>query len=53
MPTSHRTPTFRQALRNYMQWAVDEVLRYPYDPAAVPADLPMPRWSWDGLQERR
>jgi hemoglobin len=42
-------PEFRAALRGYMQWAVVEVLSYsPYD-AAVPTGLPMPRWSWDGL----
>jgi hemoglobin len=40
---------FRAALRAYMQWAVDEVLRYG-GPDSVPRDLPMPRWSWDGLQ---
>ncbi len=42
---------FRQALRDYLQWAVDEVVRYPGDRATVPAGLPMPRWSWDGLQD--
>jgi hemoglobin len=41
---------FRLALREYMQWAVEEVLQYPDDPSTVPAGLPMPRWSWDGLQ---
>jgi hemoglobin len=46
-------PELRAALRGYMEWAVAEVLRYPGDPAAVPAGLPMPRWSWDGLQEAR
>jgi hemoglobin len=43
-------PEFRAALRAYMQWAVDEVLSYPLPDAAVPANLSMPRWSWDGLQ---
>jgi hemoglobin len=42
-------PDFRAALRDYMQWAVDEVLLYPDSDTRVPADLPMPRWSWDGL----
>jgi hemoglobin len=38
-------------LHAYMQWAVDEVLRYsPTDPSAVPIGLPMPHWSWDGLK---
>jgi hemoglobin len=43
-------PEFRSALRAYMQWAVDEVLSYPHKDSVVPGDLPMPRWSWDGLQ---
>lgn len=40
---------FRAALRDYMVWAVSEVLLYPDDPSAVPAALPMPHWSWHGL----
>jgi hemoglobin len=40
-------PEFRAALRAYMQWAVDDVLTY--GDAPVPAGLPMPRWTWDGL----
>lgn len=44
-------PEFREALRAYMQWAVDEVLTYP-DARPVPEGLEMPRWSWDGLQSR-
>jgi len=41
---------FRAALRAYMEWAVADVLVYaPYD-AVVPAGVPVPRWSWDGLQ---
>lgn len=42
---------FRQALHDYMQWAVEQVLRYPGSASTVPAGLPMPRWSWDGLQQ--
>lgn len=42
-------PEFRAALRAYMQWAVDEVLSYSPQNAAVPKGLPLPRWSWDGL----
>ena len=42
---------FRASLRAYMEWAVAEVLRYPGDPDTVPADLPMPHWSWDGALE--
>ena len=41
-------PEFRAALRNYMEWAVGEVL-IDGPPDTVPKDLPMPRWSWDGL----
>ncbi len=41
---------FLDALREYMQWAVDEVLSYSALDARVPAGLAMPRWSWDGLQ---
>jgi hemoglobin len=41
---------FRAAMRAYMQWAVDEVLLYPDDDSAVPRNLPMPQWSWDGLR---
>ncbi|MBE8523859.1 oxidoreductase [Amycolatopsis sp. H6(2020)] len=43
-------PEFRAALRAYMEWAVAEVLTYPGPPADVPAGLPVPRWSWTGLQ---
>lgn len=46
-------PEFRAALRDYMQWAVDdEVLSYSPQDAAVQTGLAMPRWSWDGLQTR-
>ncbi|HEX6539741.1 MAG TPA: group II truncated hemoglobin [Candidatus Dormibacteraeota bacterium] len=41
---------FRAALRAYMEWAVSRVLRYPGPGDVVPRDLPMPHWSWDGLQ---
>lgn len=40
---------FRAALRAYMEWAVGQVLAHP-EVEDVPADLPIPRWSWDGLQ---
>ena len=43
-------PEFRGALRAYMEWAVAEVLAYSPHGSTVPADLPMPHWSWDGLQ---
>jgi hemoglobin len=42
-------PEFRAALRAYMAWAVDDVaLSRPHD-TDVPANLAIPRWSWDGL----
>jgi hemoglobin len=43
-------PDFRAALRAYMEWAVADVLAYSPIDAVVPPGLPMPRWSWDGLQ---
>jgi hemoglobin len=46
MPTD---PAFRSAMHDYMVWATAEMIAYPDSDADVPADLPMPRWSWDGL----
>ena len=43
-------PEFRQALRSYMEWAVGLVMSYSPAGSAVPAQLAMPHWSWDGLQ---
>jgi hemoglobin len=45
-------PEFRSALRHYMEWAVAEVLSYPESGAEVPTGLPMPHWSWTGLEVR-
>jgi hemoglobin len=39
---------FRAALRSYMEWAVREVVSYSPSGARVPAELPVPRWSWNG-----
>ena len=39
---------FRKALRDYMEWAVGQVMAISPQGSAVAADLPMPRWSWDG-----
>jgi hemoglobin len=44
-------PEFRAALASYMRWAVDEVLSYSPAGSEVPAGLPVPRWSWDGLKQ--
>jgi hemoglobin len=41
-------PEFREALRAYMRWAVDEVMAYSPEDSQVPPSLPMPRWTWDG-----
>jgi hemoglobin len=43
-------PEFREAIRSYMTWVVQEVLAYSPSEAKVPADLPMRRWSWGGLE---
>ena len=42
-------PEFRAALRAYIEWAVGDVLQYAPQGSEVPADLPVPRWSWSGL----
>jgi hemoglobin len=41
---------FRNALRAYIEWASAEVIDYSPEGSQVTAGLPMPRWSWDGLQ---
>jgi hemoglobin len=41
---------FRAVLREYMEWAVSQVLSYSPRGAHVPDDLSVPSWSWDGLQ---
>src|ERR1700678_2377312 len=41
---------FRAALRAYMEWAVAEVLVYGPPGTAVQPGLPMPHWTWEGLQ---
>jgi hypothetical protein len=33
---------------NYMTWATSDVHRYSPRGSAVPDDMEMPRWSWDG-----
>ena len=44
-------PELRAALRSYMEWATDEVLQYSPMGSTVPAELPTPRWDWDGLRQ--
>ena len=44
-------PEFRAVIRSYIEWAVGEVaLSHPHD-SDVPAGLPVPHWSWDGVQQ--
>jgi hemoglobin len=43
-------PEFRAGLRAYMEWAVGEILRYSPPETRVMADLPTPRWGWNGLE---
>jgi hemoglobin len=43
-------PEFRAALRDYMVWAVEQMLAHPNPGDEIPADLPIPHWSWDGPQ---
>jgi hemoglobin len=40
-------PALRSTLRAYMEWAVADFLHHE-EPDDVPADAPMPRWTWDG-----
>jgi hemoglobin len=45
-------PPFRAAIRGYIERAVDDVaLSHPHD-SDVPADLPIPRWSWNGNEDQ-
>jgi hemoglobin len=43
-------PEFRAVLRDYMVWAVSDVLVYAPKGSQVPDGVAMPHWSWDGLQ---
>lgn len=43
---------FRAALRAYMEWAVAQVMACSPWGSRVPDGLAVPRWSWDGLQDR-
>ncbi len=43
-------PDFRRELRSYMEWAVHQVMSISPVGTTVPANLAVPRWSWDGLQ---
>ena len=39
----------RSTLQDYFRWATSLMAAYPDSADDVPADLPMPHWSWDGL----
>jgi hemoglobin len=43
-------PEFRAALREYMEWAVAELLSYSPAESQVRDGLPMPHWGWSGLE---
>jgi hemoglobin len=46
-----RDERLRRVLHDYFAWATTTNLSaYPKNAAAVPDGLPIPRWSWDGLQ---
>jgi len=45
-------PEFRAAITAYINWAVDTVALSHPDDADIPASLPLPHWSWDGLQQQ-
>ena len=41
----------RGALHDYFAWATTtDMARFPETPDDVPDGLPIPRWSWDGLE---
>jgi hemoglobin len=42
----------RRVLHDYFAWATTTTMSRYHDSAAdVPADLTIPRWSWDGRQD--
>ena len=43
-------PEFREAMRCYMRWAVDNVLTYSTGETSVPSGAVTPRWDWAGLE---
>lgn len=44
-------PHLRRALHDYFAWATATTMAaYPDNADAIPAELPIPHWSWDGLQ---
>jgi hemoglobin len=49
LPDDHE---FRAALRDYMEWAVAEVVAFSPPGTDVAPGLPVPRWGWNGLEDR-
>jgi hemoglobin len=43
-------PEFRKAMGDYIHWATREVNRYSRPGSQVEPTLPMPRWTWQGLE---
>lgn len=41
---------FRSALRDYLVWAVGDLMPIHDDPSLVPDGLTVPRWTWEGLE---
>jgi hemoglobin len=42
-------PEFRRGLREYIEFAVQDIVRYSPEGSQVPAELPLPHWTWTGL----
>jgi len=49
LPDDHE---FRRVMREYIEWATREVNSYAPEGSRVAPDQPMPRWSWDGPQQK-
>lgn len=41
---------FRRGLREYMEWAVEEVVSYSPPESRVAPGLATPHWGWNGLE---
>jgi hemoglobin len=46
-----RDPEFRRAMGDYIHWATRQVNHYSPVGSRVEPDLPMPHWSWEGLEQ--
>ena len=43
-------PEFREGLRAYMEWAVQDIYVYNCPESKVPGEATIPRWTWRGLE---